>query len=329
MKHLYALVLALAFATVPFASGAQTLQNIDVGLTSKTAGDWGMLVADSLGFYKRFGVNPTFITVGSVTATAQQLAAGSLPIGEVSPTQTIAAIQGGAPIMWALNTVLTPPYSVVAKKEIRSLAQLKGKTIILGGANDITVVFFEAMMRPTGLTPDDYTLVYAGATMERYAALKSGSVDAAMLFPPADFLAESEGYTNIGNLLKVMPEFPFGGFAINVPWAQTHHDLLVAYFKGYLTGMAWLYDPANRAAAIQILITATGASPANAARTYDLFIPQLHALSRDGLTTVPQFQRVMDALVRFKSLAPPLPAPTKFFDNRYVAEAAAQLRRGR
>jgi NitT/TauT family transport system substrate-binding protein len=269
-NHARTIAAALLIGTLAIArpaSGvrAQTLQTIDVGVTGKTAGEWGMLVADALGFYKRFGVSPNFISVGSVAATAQQLAAGSLALGELSSTQDIEAIQGGAPIVWVLNTVITPPYSLMAKKEIRSLAQLKGKTIILGGVNDITLVFFNAMMKPTGLTPDDYILTYAGVTTERYAALKSGSVDAAMLFPPMNFVAESDGYVNIGDLEKVLPEFPFGGFAVNRAWAQTHGELLTAYLKGYLTAMRWLYDPANRVQAIQILIQGTGANPAIAA----------------------------------------------------------------
>lgn len=322
-------VSAYCLALLSATGSAQDLTTVDIGLTGKTAGDWPLYVADSLGYFKHYGVNPNFIVVGSAAGNAQQLAAASLPIAEISPTQLVQAMQGGAPISYALNVVITPPYSMMAKSNIHSLADLKGKMVILGGVNDITRVFFEAMMKPTHLTPNDYNLTYAGSTNERYAALKNGSVDAAMLFPPMDFLAESEGYRNLGNVQKVLPEFPFEGYAINVPWAQAHRTTVVNVLKGYLAGLQWLYTPANRDAAIRILVNQTHAKPADASKTYDLFITQLHVFARDGRTTGPQFQRVLDALVSFKALEPPLPPPGKFFDNSYVDAASAALKGGR
>jgi hypothetical protein len=38
---------------------------------------------------------------------------------------------------------------------------------------------------------------------------------------------------------------------------------------------------------------------------------------------------VLDALVSIKAIPPPAPAPGKFFDNHYVADANGQLNRGR
>jgi NitT/TauT family transport system substrate-binding protein len=304
---------------------AQQLQTIDVGLTAKTATDWPLYVADALGFFKRYGVAPNFIVVGSAAGNAQQLAAGSLGIGETSSTQIVEAIQGGAPITYAVNQVVTPPYTLVGKKEIKTPAGLKGKMIIIGGVNDITHIFLDALLKPAGLKPDDYTLTYAGGTNERYAALKSGSVDAAILFPPLNFRALSEGYSNLGDVQSVLPSFPFDGFAVNTRWAQTHTTLLVAFLKGYLTGLRWLYNPANKAQAVRILAQATNTNPDDGAKSYDQFFVQLKAFSRDGRSSSADFQKVLNALVTLKVLEPPLPPPTKFYDNRYIDQANAEL----
>ncbi len=306
-------------------AGAQTTQPIDVGLTAKTATDWPLFVSDSLGFFKKYGVSPNFIVVGSAAANAQQLAAGSLGIGETSSTQIVEAIQGGAPIKYAVNQVITPPYSLMAKKEIKSLSQLKGKLIIIGGVNDITHVFLDAMLKNTGLKPDDYTLTYAGGTNERYAALKSGSVDAAILFPPIDFLAMADGYTNLGNVQTYLPSFPFDGFAVNSKWADAHTPLLVAFLKGYLQGLRWLYNPANKAQAVAILAAATNTNPENGAKSYDEFFVKLKAFSQNGRSNSADFQKVIGALSAMKVLDAPLPDPGKFYDNRYIDRANAEL----
>ncbi|HXP92699.1 MAG TPA: ABC transporter substrate-binding protein [Candidatus Binatia bacterium] len=322
-----ALLACLAGSALP--ARAQPLQELDVGLTAKTATDWPLYVADTLGFFKRYGVSPNFVIVGSAAGNAQQLAAGSLPIGETSSTQIVEAIQGGAPIFYAVNQVITPPYTLVGKKEIKTAAGLRGKMIIIGGVNDITHVFLDALLKPTGLKPDDYTLTYAGGTNERYAALKSGSVDAAILFPPINFLALSEGYSNLGNVQSVLPSFPFDGFAVNTKWAQTHSALLVAFLKGYLQGLRWLYNPANKAQAVQILAQATNTNPDNGSKSYDEFFVQLKAFSQDGRSSSADFQKVLTALATMKVIEPPLPAPTKFYDNRYIDQANAELARGR
>jgi NitT/TauT family transport system substrate-binding protein len=324
-----ALAAWLACGALPAPAQGPALQSLDVGLTAKTATDWPLYVSDTLGFFKRYGVSPNFIVVGSAAGNAQQLAAGSLPIGETSSTQIIEAIQGGAPITYVDNQVITPPYSLMAKKEIKTLAQLKGKLIIIGGVNDITHVFLDAMLKPTGLKPEDYTLTYAGATNERYAALKSGSVDAAMLFPPLDFLAASEGYSNLGNVQSVLPSFPFDGFAVNSKWAQTHSAILVAFLKGYLRGLRWLYDPANKAQAVAILAAATNTNPDNGAKSYDEFFVRLNAFSHDGRSNPAAFQKVLNALASMNVLDAPLPPPAKFYDNRYIDQANAELARER
>lgn len=322
-----ALLALIGGSAVP--ARAQTYATIDVGLTAKTATDWPLYVSDSLGFFKKYGVTPNFIVVGSAAGNAQQLAAGSLGIGETSSTQIVEAIQGGAPIKYAMNQVVTPPYSLMAKKEIKTLAQLKGKLIIIGGVNDITHVFLDAMLKNTGLKPDDYTLTYAGGTNERYAALKSGSVDAAILFPPIDFLAMADGYSNLGNVQTYLPSFPFDGFAVNSKWADAHLPLVVGFLKGYLLGLRWLYNPANKAQAVQILSAATNTSPDNGSKSYDEFFVKLNAFSKDGRSNSADFQKVISALSAMKVLEAPLPAPAKFYDNKYIDQANAELAKGR
>src|SRR5260370_2108908 len=73
---------------------------------------------------------------------------------------------------------------------------LKGKVVSVGGAKDITRIFFERMLAPSGVDPKDVDLIYAGATSARLAALQSGAADAAILTAPYNFHAEAAGYTN-------------------------------------------------------------------------------------------------------------------------------------
>jgi hypothetical protein len=60
-----------------------------------------------------------------------------------------------------------PPYALLAKPAIKTTADLKGKTIIIGGAKDITRIFVERMLVPNGVKPNEVDYVFAGATSAR------------------------------------------------------------------------------------------------------------------------------------------------------------------
>lgn len=299
-----------------------TLQTIKVGLTSKTATDWPLYVADKLGFFKKEGVNVQYVIVGSAAGNAQQLTAGSINIGETSSTQVVEAIQGGAPIKYVVNQVITPPYTLVGQKNISSIKDLKGKTVIIGGSNDITRVFLDAMLKPNGLSESDLSFTYAGATSNRYAALQSGSVAAAILFPPFDFTALSQGYTNLGSVQKYLPQFPFDGFAANSSWATSHKSVLVDFIKAYLQGVNWLYNSANESQAVSILQSQTNSKSQAAQETYQELFQQLHAFSKTGQISSSSMNSVLQAMLKLGLLKNPLPSASKFYDNSYAAAAA-------
>lgn len=304
------------------SSSSGTLQTIRVGLTSKTATDWPLYVADKLGYFKQEGVKVDYVIVGSASGNAQQLAAGSNNIGETSSTQVIEAIQGGAPIKYVINQVITPPYTLLGQKNIKSIKDLKGKTVIIGGSNDITRVFFDAMLKGNGMTEKGISFTYAGSTANRFAALKSGSVAAAILFPPFDFTALSEGYSNLGSVQKYLPSFPFDGFAANSAWASSHKTVLVDFIKGYLKGVNWLYNSANETQAVSILQAETNSKAQAAKETYQELFMKLHAFSKTGEIGQSSMTTVEQAMLKLGLLKSPLPPVSKFYDNSYAAAAA-------
>src|SRR5207247_6526190 len=107
--------------------------------------------------------------------------------------------------------VQAPPYAMTAKPNIKSLKDLKGKVISVGGAKDITRTYAERMLAPHGLKPGDYDFVYAGATTARAQALLSGAVDAALLLPPSNFQVQAAGYNALGLTVEYATELPIAG----------------------------------------------------------------------------------------------------------------------
>lgn len=308
-------------------AGAQGLRDVTVGQNAASSATWPMMVAVDLGFFKRYGLNVQVVTLQSTAGAAQQVIVGAVDFGLVSSTQVVEAVQGGAPIKIYCNQMGTPAYAIVAQKNVKRYADLKGKTIVVGGVNDATRIFAEKMIATGGLKPSDYDETFAGATTDRYAALMSGSVAAAILFPPWDFRAADQGYNILGTLHDAIPSFPYTGYVGRTDLGRNKPEVVADFVKGYLRGVRWLNDPANRTRAVEILVAHTNVSEEDARKTYDEVIAKQHVFPSDPRMTPKMFGVVIDTLVALNVVKPPVQPPTAFYDNRFAALADAQLAR--
>ncbi len=315
-----------AVLAFPGIAHAQTAPRpINYGLTSKSASDWVAFIGDKLGFFSANGVKPEFIVAGSAASNAQQLTAGSSDLAGISATQLIEAVEGGAPLRAVLNRTHTTPYVIVAKKGISSVKELAGKLIIVGGPNDITTILMNGVLAGNRMKPENVTYTFAGGTPERFAALMSGAVDAAILLPPFSFRATAQGYPIVADVSKYFGSFPLDLVGTNVNWAKGHGDVLEGYLRGYFTGLRWLYDPANRAQALAILIEVTNTKDEDASKTYDAYV-RGKVFNETGVTPPDGMDKVVATLVSIGALKPPAPSGSKYIDNTFVQHAAAQLR---
>lgn len=132
------------------------------GFVSNGALQWPEYIATELGWFKQNGVSVDMLTVGP--GSAQQVAAGSLDIAYSGFPDFIRATNQGAPVKIVINGVDQPPYAVYAKPTIKKIADLKGKTITIGGIKDVTLIYMEAFIAAAGLKASDVDLFYAKAT---------------------------------------------------------------------------------------------------------------------------------------------------------------------
>ena len=222
------------------------------GFVSHGALQWPEYIATEFGWFKENGVELDMIVVGA--GAAQQVAAGALNIAYSGFPDFIRATNAGAPVKIMINAIGAPPYGVYSKPAIKKISDLKGKVISIGGSKDITLIYMEAFVGSAGLKAKDMDFVYAKATQDRFAALVSGGVDAAILYPPATFRAGAQGFTYLGDIEPHLKDFPFTVWAVNTDWAAKNRPVLLAYVKAYGRAVRWLYDPNNKEKAVDILV---------------------------------------------------------------------------
>ena len=321
----------LAASVVPLAAArrlrAQSLSNIAYGLTSKTANDWINHISDSLGFFTAQGVHLDFIDVGSASANGQQMAAGSLNLGGIASPNLIEAVIGGAPLAVVLARTRVSPYVIVAKKGYTSMHDLKGKTIIVDAPSGITRLMVDGVLEANHMKSSDVTYTYAGGTPERFAALASGAVDAAMLLPPFSFKAIGLGLPVVAEIPKIFPSLPVDQTGVNTKWAKASTPALLGYLRGYLQGLHWIFDPPNRAKAVSMLVDWTGANPDDASKTYDVYV-RGKVYSETGITPLDGETKVLGMLASVGQIPAKHPPASAFVDNSYIQQATAGLKKG-
>lgn len=265
---------AVAIAlTVLAVAPSRAADSVTVGTVgSASANLWPVFIGLNKGFFAEQNIKIDLVYVPSSAQMIQQLTSGSLDVtmstGLVDP---IRAIDKGSPIAIVRLESQSPPYALVAKGAIKRLAELKGKVISLGGPKDITRIYVERMLAPSGVKPGEFDMVFAGATSARAQALLSGAVDAAILLPPFNFQAMAQGFNELGLTVDFAPELPFSGTVVNLAWAKAHQDLLTRILAAHAKAIAWFNDDANRAEAVRMMVEASKLKPDEVEKSYDFF----------------------------------------------------------
>jgi NitT/TauT family transport system substrate-binding protein len=323
LKLWTALALA-ALGTFPAHQGAaQQLTPLPAVVISVSVTIWPALVADKKGFFKEEGLDFEFINSGASTRSAQQVAAGSAPIGSSSMVDTLRAIAAGAKIKVFLNSLAVGTHSLVGAKTIKSVKDLKGKRVMTGGPGDITNLWWIAMAKANGLDPEkDVELMFSGATSARLAALVAGGVDATMLSTPQSFQAIQDGYSDLGPVAPYLGEFPMMIWHVNEAWAQTHEKELLAFIRAHNKAVRYMSDPAHREEVSKMLADASRSSLDDALKTWDVCM-KVKAFVPDGAISDEATVRVRDTLLASGDLKTSAP-PNAYVDRRFMEKVAGK-----
>lgn len=304
-------------AAVAVAFPAQAAEKVSIGIIGAPgAGSWLYYIAQAKGFFTDAGIVPDFVYVPSAPGLMQQLVAGSVDVVGVDGTvEAIHADAAGAKVAILRNISGKTAYEMLAKPAIKSVADLKGKKICIGGSKDINRVYLERVMKANGIADGQYDLIIVPNTAERLAALKSGTVDATMLLPPESLVARRDGFRNIAWIKDYAGDLPFASADATDAWIEAHADTARKLIRLLDRSIAWFYDEKNRDEAVNILVAVSHADRALVAQSYDVIqkigmYPKSSAVSRAGL------QHLIDAMKSIGDLQGVAIGPSQLVDAK-------------
>jgi ABC-type nitrate/sulfonate/bicarbonate transport system substrate-binding protein len=278
-----------------FGPAAQAADKVVAGTLGGQAPLWPFHIAVNKGFFAAEGIDLELNFAQSGAAVTQQLTAGSLDVAlSVGITDPMHAIDKGASLALIRIIGQSAPYVLIGKPGLKSIADLKGKTISVGQVNDITTVYFERMMAANGLNKGDYEMIAAGVSAARYAAVKAGVADAALVLPPLNFQAQAAGFPTLGFAADYVKNLPFTGMAILKSWAQAHMALAQRILAVTDKSIAWFADTSHRDEAIDILVKNAHSSPQDAQASYD-FLHRIEYFEPSSKMSRAKLQNVIGA----------------------------------
>ena len=145
--------------------------------------------------------------------------------------------------------------SLVASPSIESIEALAGKTLSVDAMTTGYAFVLYDIMRRSGLDKDkgDYRIVRAGGMVQRWNALREGQHAATLLSAPYNIIARTAGFNELVKATEIIGPYQGNVAAVRRSWARQNRSKIVAYIGGYRRSIAWLYQPANRREAIEIL----------------------------------------------------------------------------
>lgn len=175
---------------------------------------------------------------------------GDLAIGECVGLGTLTeAWKKGArsAVIVAVNGE-SPAYVLIGSKNVKRLADLKGKTVANNGLQTTATQAVIAMLqRGANLMPDrDYSFVASGSAAARTAALMAGKLDAIPAVPPFSYQLLDQGFPLLAVEKQYVPNYVQGTLVVNRDWAEKNRAQLVAILKTMLVVGRWMKDPAQK-----------------------------------------------------------------------------------
>jgi ABC-type nitrate/sulfonate/bicarbonate transport system substrate-binding protein len=220
------------------------------------------------------------------------------------------------------------PFSLIAGKDIKRFADLKGKRIGVSSIEAGSSSLVMQLLAEEGLHyPWDYTLVAVGPILTRWQMLQSGEIDAGLQGVPLDLIAIDQGFTALADPRERFPDFQFTSLNVDVRWARRHRDLVIRFMRGFVRAHDWFY--ANRAGATAIALRETGIEARYAERAWDAYTSAA-IFPRDGDAS----SAAVQALIEISGLIRALPARAgrnadDYIDRDYLRAAQESLAESR
>ena len=213
------------------------------------------------GFFAEEGLSVEIATTPSSVFQAQKIAAGEFDIAFTAFDNVVAygegegAPDGGNPDYCVIMGATQLELSFVVAPEVKSYADLKGRSIALDALSTGFAFVLYDMLERGGLSKGDYSFAAVGATPQRWQSVKDGQHAGTLTIEPFTSIAKRMGFNVLGASTQLYDSYQGGIVAARRGWLKGNPEPARAFIRGYLKGLGWTLAPKNREAAEALLLS--------------------------------------------------------------------------
>jgi ABC-type nitrate/sulfonate/bicarbonate transport system substrate-binding protein len=290
-------------------------------------GSFTTSVAQANGIFTKHGLGiqiPRSASGGSAEVR-RWLASGELDLADYGVDNAIAMVENaGVDVILVAATDYTPTEMVV-QPEIKSLADLRGKVVLVDAPNTQNALALKRILSTAGLSAGaDYQMKEAGGTGARVAAMaKQKEYAATMASGQTAAQARQYGLVSIASTSNIVgPMLRYGVFTRR-QWAKENSETLVRYLAAHIEAQRWILNPENKNRIIDMIAQQRKLSRELAAGIYEMDTSP-NGLARDAAIDVARFSNVLKFRAEVEgSWGGKAPPPERYYDATYHKKALA------
>jgi NitT/TauT family transport system substrate-binding protein len=248
-------VLAGAMLALPTMVHAQDLV-VGMPTTPPNIVHMSVLIAQDLGLYKKHGISVKTIAQAGGVLVYRAMLAGNIDVGMVPGAVAIIGVSKGSPAR--VIYVNTPKFeaSMVARANVPTMADLKGKRIGIQEPGGFADINSRAVLRIAKIDPKDVNFV--SIATEDVPALVADQVDTGILHVEQEMLAKSKvpGIHAIARMWELQPKTLYLVAAATDKTIKEKSVQLKAFVKANMEATRLMYS--DRAKVVPILVKHTG-----------------------------------------------------------------------
>jgi NitT/TauT family transport system substrate-binding protein len=251
-------------------------ERINMATPSRGLFEFPVVVAMRKGFFKNEGIDVDKIQMQPAIGV-KALISGDVDYLLAWGSALRAAVTG-VPIKAVVGLASRPLHVLVARPEIRTPKDLKGKVIGVDSVAGTVDYLSRVAVRHFGLQPEkDVKIIVTGESPTRLAALHAGSIDATPIDVAFAVKAEDEGFRRLVYLGDLI-ELPLSGIAVMDQKLQTQREQVKRVVRATVRGTRFMKH--NRGETVRMLSDYLRITPAQSAKAYDASI---NSFTDDGI----------------------------------------------
>jgi ABC-type nitrate/sulfonate/bicarbonate transport system substrate-binding protein len=262
LKTSFAVLMFLLAPHVAAAQGKDAIRVIDF----PSATSLPLYVAIDQGLFKAQGITVDLVHTGGSEEQMGDLIEGKYDIAATALDNVIAYMAGQsgekaparAPDLIAFMGSVTVDLPLVVAPDIKKFEDLRGKKLAVDSPHTGYALLLRGLLEKNGLKDGDYSFLEAGGSSKRWDAIRKGAAAGGLLNATTEARAKTEGFNVLSRTAELLPDYPGSVYTTTRTWAKAHEDELVKFIRAYRQALEWVFDPANRDKAAEILAKTVG-----------------------------------------------------------------------